>query len=254
MGAEDKDVTEFDTAVIERQLEGEKIEATDDQGWAWYELERIDPASGGSPRAEVDALRLLAVVLAHWDNKAPNQRLICLPGGEQPDGRCTTPLAMIQDLGATFGPSRVDLPNWRSLPVWADRATCTVSMKTLPYDGATFRDHRISEAGRLMLLGLLEQLSTEQLRDLFTASRMVAYDHLAAEARSAAAWAKAFEDKVSQIRDAGPVRSSSWFLVLGSARSSFYGCPCPLDDRPGIDGLPRSADRLEVQRRRRTLP
>ena len=36
LGAGDEDVTEFETAVIERQLEGRKIEATDDQGWGWY--------------------------------------------------------------------------------------------------------------------------------------------------------------------------------------------------------------------------
>jgi hypothetical protein len=202
--AGDRDVTEFDTVVIERPLAGEEIESGDDEGWAWYELEKIDPAAGGSPRAEVDALRLLAVVLAHWDNKSANQRIICLPGGERPDGRCSTPLAMIHDLGATFGPPRIDLPNWRRLPVWADAATCTVSMKTLPYGGATFPDRRISEGGRLMLLGLLEQLSTEQLTNLFTASRMVAYDHMLAEARSAAAWTQAFQDKVRQIKDAGP--------------------------------------------------
>jgi hypothetical protein len=111
---------------------------------------------------------------------------------------------MIQDLGATFGPHRVDLPNWRRLPVWTDPATCTVSMKTLPYEGATFRDRRISEAGRLMLLGLLEQLSTAQLIDLFRASRMVDHDHIAAEARHAPTWAKAFQDKVRQIKEAGP--------------------------------------------------
>ena len=197
-------MTEFDTAVIERQLEGRKIEATDDQGWGWYELERIDPASGGSPRSEVDALRLLAVVISHWDNKPANQRITCLPGGDRPDGGCTTPLALIQDLGATFGPSRVDLLNWRRLPVWSDPATCTVSMKTLPYEGATFRDRQISEEGRLMLLGLLEQLSTGQLNTLFTASRVLEYDQILAEARSPAAWTEAFEDKVRQIRDAGP--------------------------------------------------
>ena len=39
--------TYFDTAVIERRLDGRKIEGTDDQGWAWYELDKIDP------RAEV---------------------------------------------------------------------------------------------------------------------------------------------------------------------------------------------------------
>ena len=112
---------------------------------------------------------------------------------------------MIQDLGATFGPTRVDLPNWRRLPVWADRATCTVSMKTLPYEGATFRDRRISEAGRLMLLGLLEQLSTAQLNDLFTASRMRRCTiRSLAEARSRGGVGEGFEDKVRQIREGGP--------------------------------------------------
>ena len=38
----------------------------------------VDPSKGGAPRAHVDALRLLAVFLAHWDNKAENQRLVCL--------------------------------------------------------------------------------------------------------------------------------------------------------------------------------
>jgi hypothetical protein len=76
LGAHDG-VIEFDPAVIERRLEGQPIEAFDGQGWAWYELARIDPSKGGASRAEVDAFRLIAVVLAHWDNKAENQRLMC---------------------------------------------------------------------------------------------------------------------------------------------------------------------------------
>jgi hypothetical protein len=196
-------VRTFDSAVIEQRIEGEVIEATEDQGWAWYELDTIDPAHGGSPRAEVDALRLLAVILAHWDNKNSNQRLICLPGGERADGGCRTPLAMVQDLGATFGPQKLELHNWRETPVWSDRATCTVSMKTLPYQGATFPDHHITEKGRRMLAGLLEQLSDAQLADLFSASRVIAYDQVLAEARDAATWVAAFRDKVTEIRD-GP--------------------------------------------------
>jgi hypothetical protein len=205
LGAPDEgDIRDFGTIVIERPLEGEKIEAAEDQGWAWYELEKIDPAHGGSPLAEVDALRLMAVVLAHWDNKAANQRIICPADGERPDGQCTAPLAMVQDLGATFGPKRVDLNNWRATPVWLDRATCTVSMKTLPYAGATFPDRRISEQGRLMLGGLLGQLSEQQLVDLFTASRMVSHNQVLAEARDAHAWVRAFQDKVRQVREGEP--------------------------------------------------
>src|SRR5206468_1940108 len=102
---------------------------------------------------------LFAVVLAHWDNKGSNQRLICPTGRELADGRCGAPIAMIQDLGSTFGPMRVDLPSWRATPVWRDRAACTISMSTLPYAGGTFPDQQVSEAGRVMIAGLLEQLS-----------------------------------------------------------------------------------------------
>jgi hypothetical protein len=197
-------VITFDTAVIERRFEGQKIEAVPDQGWAWYELDRIDESRGGSPAAVVDALRLMAVVLAHWDNKAENQRLVCPPGAEGPDGTCGQPLAIIQDVGATFGPVRVDLNNWRRFRVWTDPTTCSVSMKTLPYSGATFVDRRISEEGRVMLLGLLEQLTGQQLTDLFESSRMTQYDQVDATAHTARAWVRAFQDKVAQIREAGP--------------------------------------------------
>jgi hypothetical protein len=197
-------ITTFDTAVVERPMDGAPIESDGDGGWSWFELDRIDPGRGGSSRAEVDALRLFAVVLAHWDNKAVNQRLICPAGRERPGGGCSEPLAMIQDLGATFGPLKLDLQNWRTTPVWADRRTCTVSMKSMPYGGGTFPDRQISEAGRVLLAGLLQQITARQLTDLFTASRIVEFDQVSAEGHDAAAWTKAFQDKVGQIADATP--------------------------------------------------
>jgi hypothetical protein len=197
-------VRTFTSAVIERRLEGTVIEAVDDQGWAWYELDRIDASRGGATRAEIDAFRLLAVLLAHWDNKAANQRLICPAGRELPNGGCAAPVAMIQDLGATFGPSRVDLPNWRATPIWRDRAACTISMHTLPYGGATFPNVNVSEAGRLLIVSLLEQLTRRQLRELFIASRITAYDSIDAEGRDPDAWARVFEGKVREIRAGGP--------------------------------------------------
>jgi hypothetical protein len=197
-------VVTFETAAIERRTEGRKIESVSDQGWAWHELNRIDPSRGGSTRAEVDALRLMAVVIAHWDNKAENQRLVCAPGADRPGGGCSAPLAVVQDVGATFGPLRVDLNNWRKYRVWTDARSCTVSMKSLPYNGATFVDSHISEAGRTLLLGLLEQLTDQQLRDLFERSRITQFDQVDAAAGRAASWVEAFREKVAQIRDAGP--------------------------------------------------
>lgn len=195
---------DFDPAAVERAMEGTRIEGIKDQGWAWYELSRIDPDDGGSPRAEVDALRLMAVFLAHWDNKAENQRLVCLPGGQRADGSCTRPFALVHDLGATFGPYKVDLPNWQATPMWVDPRACRISMKTLPFGGATFPDVQVSEEGRRLVVSLLEQLSDDQIRDLFTVSRITRLDTLSARARNVEAWLAAFRDKIRQLREGGP--------------------------------------------------
>ena len=200
-------VVEFDVAVLERKVPGRVIEAEPDQGWAWFELDRIDQGRGGSSPAEVDAFRLMAVLLAHWDNKSPNQRLICPTSADRPDGSCAEPLAIMQDLGATFGPLKIDLHNWRRGQMWKDGASCTVSMEHMPWAGGTFPERRISEGGRLMLLGLLEQLSDRQLLDLFTASRVITHDQYSSAARRPESWARAFRDKVAQIRAAGPCPS-----------------------------------------------
>jgi hypothetical protein len=194
----------FEPAVIERRVEGTRIESFKNQGWAWYELDRIDPASGGSPRAHVDGLRLMAAVLAHWDNKSENQRLICTRSPEACASSPAPSLALMQDLGATFGPTKLDLMNWRRVKVWQDPRACRVSMKQLPYQGATFPDVHISEEGRRFLLTLLEQLSPSQVRELFTGSGITAFDGVAGEARDPEAWNAVFFDKVRQVRDAGP--------------------------------------------------
>jgi hypothetical protein len=84
-------------------------------------------------------MRLLAIFLVHWDNKAGTQRLIC-QGAKKPDADCDRPLAMVQDLGATFGPLKLDLARWSRTKIWADAAACKVSMRGLPYGGSTFPD------------------------------------------------------------------------------------------------------------------
>ena len=203
-GATKDHVITFEHAAIERPLEGRKIEAEDDQGWSFFELDKIDAKAGGAPRAQVDALRLLAVLMAHWDNKGGNQRLLCPPGSDRPDGSCTAPLAMIQDLGSTFGPKKMDLLNWKAFPVWVDARACKVSMSKLPYGGATFTDRQISEEGRQFALKLLRRLSREQMDTLFDAAGVSSFNHILAEAHTPRAWTDVFLEKVDQIASAGP--------------------------------------------------
>ena len=196
---------DFDEAVIERPLKGRRIETGHARGWTWEELKFVDEVSGGATRAELDALRLMAVFLGHWDNKGKNQRLLCR--GEKKgdvDEGCDRPLAMIQDLGATFGPLKLDLARWSRSRIWADASSCKVSMKSLPYGGSTFSDVYISEAGRRFLASRLALLSAAQIRALFGGARIERFPHRRASARNVDNWVRAFQAKVRAIVDHAP--------------------------------------------------
>lgn len=196
---------DFEWVAVERKHYGRPIETDAIEGWAFFELETIDPKKGGAPRAHVDALRLLAVMLAHWDNKSENQRLVCLSEKDWPEGgKCSRPMAMLQDIGSAFGPRKVDLEGWKAAQIWGDRASCTATMAGLPYDGATFRPVPITEAGRQHLAGLLRQLSNDQITELFAAARFdKAGGLIGGNASPVAEWVAAFNHKVRQISD-GP--------------------------------------------------
>jgi hypothetical protein len=196
---------DFHWAAVERRHVGRAIETEEVEGWAFFELDLIDPAKGGAPKPHVDALRLLAVMLTHWDNKSENQRLVCLSEKDWPDGgRCSRPFAMLQDVGAAWGPRKVNLPAWEEAPIWSDRAGCVISMDTLPYHGATFKPTKITEAGRKHLGGLLAQLSDAQLGDLFRGARFdQATGFIGMKAAPIAEWVRVFKKKVGEI-NGGP--------------------------------------------------
>jgi hypothetical protein len=192
--------TDFDWPAVERRFDAPAIETPAIEGWAWFELK-----GSSAPRAELDAFRLLAVFLAHWDNKSENQRLVCLDTlPAQPDQPCAQPLIMMQDLGATFGPTKVNIAGWRNMPVWADRQTCTVSMRSLPYQGGTFPGARISEPGRAQLAQALSAVSRDQIEELFRESRFPEFQSGTDDERDLAAWVSAFQHRVDQIVTAGP--------------------------------------------------
>jgi hypothetical protein len=180
---------DYEWTAVEEKLDGAAIEAGGEEGWAFFELNQIDPARGGAGLHEVDALRLMAVFLAHWDNKPRNQRLVCL-SAVAPDARCRRPLVMLQDLGATFGPRKVNLSAWRDKSIWTDPQGCRVSMESLPHDGATFGEVNISEEGRRLLADRLVKLSPEHVRTLFVEANFPG---------DVEEWVTVFRQKVDEI-------------------------------------------------------
>jgi hypothetical protein len=178
---------EFTAAIVERKQAGDVIELRKDSGWAWVELNFVDQTSGGAPLAHRDALKLLAAMIQHTDNKPQQQRLVCLDKvhGKTPqkDGSCEQPFMMINDLGKTFGQatftnadkkSAVNFESWSKTPMWKDAEKC-VAQLSRSYTGS-LEHPKISEGGRRFLADLLAQLSDTQLRDLFEVSRFTMRD------------------------------------------------------------------------------
>jgi len=171
----------FPYAVLEEKYDGKKIEAKDSQGWSFEEIRHDFAGEGGASLAEIDALKLVAVLMKYADSKAANQRLVCLPGAMDDNGTCAKSILMMQDLGVTFGAGATwfgfrlshadpDVGDWTK-GVWADRGSCEGALKSAS-DG-TLKNPHISEGGRQMLLARLSQLTEKQLHDLFTAGRVL---------------------------------------------------------------------------------
>ena len=202
------DYEDFEWVALERKFNARPIETDKVEGWAFFELDTIDAAKGGASRAHIDALRLIAILLAHWDNKAENQRLVCLSREWPEDTPCAAPFLLLQDIGATFGPPKLDLAAWESVPMWEDRATCTVSMRDLPFEGATFGRARITEHGRRFVADLLEQISDRQLTELFTHARFGEKRGAFNVASPVSEWVRVFKAKVRAISE-GPACPSA---------------------------------------------
>jgi hypothetical protein len=170
----------FDPAVIERES-GSAIEVPDYQGWAWPELDKLGATAGGATRAQLDALKLLAVFIQHSDSKPEQQELVCDEGRRRKDTTgnetCSSAWLVIKDLGATFGKatrlnnSKMNLSDWDGAPIWKDAKQCVADMpRSLT---GTLEDPVISEAGRRFLAERMMLLRDRQIRDLFTVSNVV---------------------------------------------------------------------------------
>jgi hypothetical protein len=200
----------FDPAVIERKMEGTEWPRDGRPGWSWEELDRIDPESGGAPRSQRDALKLLAVFLQHTDSKPEQQRILCMGSASERRDTCSRPFLMLNDVGLTFGRANransndtgsVNLIAWRRTPVWRHDATCEGNLpRSLT---GTLNNPIISEDGRSFLAKLLVQLSDRQLHDLFEVARVELRLREPGTVSSGFAsvddWVSAFKEKRTQI-------------------------------------------------------
>jgi hypothetical protein len=196
----------FETATLQNRLPGEELSETEGEGWRLKDLDAVDPARGGASKAEVDALKLLIVLVHHGDNTANQQRLLCAPE----DKKCKSPLMYVTDLGGTFGgrENSTSYRLWSRRKVWRDAAACVADFEGTD---SSFRDPVISEEGRALLAGLLEKLSDKQIVDLFKGARVEALAKFEpavvgkdgkGRRVNAEDWAQAFKKKREEISKA----------------------------------------------------
>ena len=196
----------IDPAVVERRMAAADLPAGVDPDWSWTELDQIDENAGGAPRAQRDALKLLAAFIQHTDTKPEQQRMVCLDASE----RCERPFMMLNDVGLTFGRanvmnanaiSSVNLQQWASAPVWKGTDGCIANLPR-SFTG-TLKDPPISEEGRRFLARLLARFSEAQRRELFETARVDLRAHASGEPGSHAThineWVEAFNRKEAEI-------------------------------------------------------
>ncbi len=203
-----------EVASIQRKAAGREMVSSEISGWEWPELDLVDPRAGGAPRAQRDALKLLAVLIQHTDSKAEQQRLLCLdPRGkkdEHTDETCQASVMMVHDLGLTFGRANLfnrnpvgsaNLAQWSSAPVWTSPTGACVA--DMPRSQTGTLDHPlITEGGRTFLADLLGKLTDTQLHDLFEVSRFPRRSTLSAaspDTSTVAQWVEAFKKKRAEI-------------------------------------------------------
>lgn len=191
----------FDPAAVERPAPGSPIEVPGFEGWAWPELDKVNPRAGGAARAHVDALKLLAVFVQHSDSKPEQQDLVCAPGRVTRDRAgnegCRSPWLVVKDLGTTFGKatarntSKMDLDDWSAARIWREGTSCVGDLpRSLT---GSLENPQISEAGRAFLASRLLLLSDRQIRDLFRGAMV--------ERRGGTVddWARVFKRKRDEI-------------------------------------------------------
>ena len=118
----------FEPVTLQKRLKGTEILSGEMEGWTFDELDLVEEARGGASKAQVDALKLLAVFVNHGDNTHNQQRILC----PEEDPRCPRPILYVTDLGGTFGGKGyfTSLRNWtKKARIWKDPSACVADFE-----------------------------------------------------------------------------------------------------------------------------
>ncbi len=101
---------DFEWVSIERKLPAPSIETEDIEGWGFFELEKVDSAKGGAARVRTSMPCGCLPSSSHTGTTSQRISASCVSRrtgrkGPRAHGRC----CLLHDVGATFGPRKLDL-------------------------------------------------------------------------------------------------------------------------------------------------
>jgi hypothetical protein len=202
----------FKDAVIQEMKKGKEITVWNkaELGWNWKnDLSLVSEEQGGATRAQVDALKLMAVLVQHGDSKSAQQKLICRPQDYDENKKvCRQPYAYVYDLGKSFGSDGLrvhplDFERWKHKTVFKGPATCIGNLQQNAGNGRVgLTLPTISEEGRLFLADLLQQFIADRSR--VVAMFTVAHMEMANPEHTADDWADVFISKAQEIINHSP--------------------------------------------------
>jgi hypothetical protein len=175
--------------------------------WFWSELKYITDKDRAD---QANALALFAVFLKHGDSKAVQNKLVCLEDLDA-GGICNTPFIYVHDFGNTLGSDGMkvhplDLKRWQGSAVWKGDAQCIGSLHMNAFNGSGLSNPQVTEGGRKLLAGLLNDLvhnHPQKLRDIFDAAHIERFDDNGAR-YSADEWVRVFTSRADQIINHAP--------------------------------------------------
>lgn len=204
--------TTFTEAAVVKPKPGKEITilGKEEVGWSWKkDLPLVSREAGGATLAQIDALKLLTVLIQHGDSKAAQQKLICRQEFyDAKQNECRRPYMYIYDLGYTFGSDGLrvhplDFVKWRHKSVFRSEADCIGNLRQNAgngRDGLMFP--QISDEGRLFLADLLSRFITDRSR--VVAMFEVAHMEKADPGHTAQDWAEVFISKTHEIMEHPP--------------------------------------------------
>ena len=176
----------------------------DSPGFAWSELEVIDPKLSFDRRREIaiqrEALLLWNVLLHNKDAVPANQSLVCRKWESSGVGgppACTDSAVLTYDYGYTFG--SLDLVEYRDRKIFLSASADEGCVGDLNENTITYP--RISEEARKLLLERLEEITRQQMVDIFQLAQVTTSGHFMG-GWSVDKWIDVFQEKIDEIRQA----------------------------------------------------